>query len=315
MQEVLVITNCTNRKRTAAGRVEFSALDASGTLQTVAARWVRAIGNAPAEMQAQNLYMGRAFAEARHVAEGLRGKLHIVSAGLGIVSADEEVPAYDLTVAGGPNSLKSLLARHAQHPGDWWGALTEEFGSRRSVRALLCSGSQKLALFALPGSYVALIAQELASLTNSQVNQVRLITSEHGQSYLPDRVRHIVMPYDERLESSPFSGTRTDFAQRALRHFVEILGGHRLTPDEGRIAVADAMASMTKRVIPDREKKTDREIIVLLRDNWHRFGGASNRLLRFLRDDALVACEQSRFRNLWRAVQHELAEKAVKINE
>jgi hypothetical protein len=51
-----------------------------------------------------------------------------------------------------------------------------------------------------------------------------------------------------------------------------------------------------------RQKKTDEEIIVILQTEWNRFDGRSTRLLRFLRDEIMVACEQSRFRDLWRKI-------------
>ncbi|WP_207002127.1 hypothetical protein [Trinickia mobilis] len=69
-----------------------------------------------------------------------------------------------------------------------------------------------------------------------------------------------------------------------------------------------AMLALKKPVIPVRERKTDNEILALLRKNWDRFDGAS-RLLRYLRDEALVACERSRFRNPWRHFQQDLANK------
>ncbi|WP_159086549.1 hypothetical protein [Burkholderia sp. LA-2-3-30-S1-D2] len=268
---------------------------------------MKAIEKAQLSTQARDVYAGRAFVEARRVAAILEGTLHIVSAGLGVVGASDFIPSYDLTVADGANSLKPLLVRLGKDPGDWWAALTAELGEHRSVRALLGRYSNALALFALPGSYVALIAPELACLTKSQVNRIRIITSGHGQALVPDHARHVVLPYDERLEGSSYPGTRTDFAQRALRHFIEVLDGHRLSAEEGRKAVANAMRTLKKPTIPARTKKTDPEILALLRKNWSRFGGGSTRLLRYLRDEALVSCEQGRFRGLWSLLQQELA--------
>ena len=123
--------------------------------------------------QAQDVYMGRGFTEARRVAAALEGTLHIISAGLGVVDAADPIPSYDLTVSDGSNSLKPLLNHLGQEPGDWWAALTAELGGQHSVNALLERHADALALFALPGSYVALIAQDLASLTKSQISRIR----------------------------------------------------------------------------------------------------------------------------------------------
>ncbi|MBB5458769.1 hypothetical protein [Paraburkholderia sp. Cpub6] len=307
--KVIVVTNCTNRKRVSDDTVTLTAADMSGSLSSVAARWGRAIRKVPPLEQAQDIYMGRAFSEARQVTATLGGTLHIISAGLGVVGAAEAIPSYNLTVSEGDNSLKPLLTQLGKRPSDWWMVLTKELGQQRSVRALLEKNSDALALFALPGSYIALIAEDLASLTQRQLSRVRIITSDHGRTLVPEHARHVALPYDERLEGSTYVGTRTDFPQRALRHFVEVLSGHQLPIDDARASVSAAMHALTKPVIPARERKTDSEILALLRKNWDRFDGASARLLRYLRDEALVACEQSRFRSLWCSLQQDLANK------
>lgn len=308
--KAIVVTNCTNRKRqSGVGVVALAAVETSGPLATVAARWAKAVRKARPSSEARDVYMGRAFTEAQRVTATLKGTLHIISAGLGVVDAADRIPSYDLTVSEGTNSLKPLLIQLGKEPSDWWAALTAELGGQHSVPALLDRHPDTLALFALPGSYVALIAQDLASLTKTQISRIRIVTSDHGRTFLPDNVRHVALPYDERLEGSAYAGTRTDFAQRALRHFIEVLGGHRLSPEEARATVANAMRNLKKPAVPVREKKTDAEILALLRKNWHRFDGASTRLLRYLRDEELVACEQGRFRGLWCELQQELDTK------
>jgi hypothetical protein len=308
-RKAIVVTNCTNRKRVSGVGVALDEVETSGPLTSVAAHWAKTVRKARPLRLAQDVYMGRAFVEAQRVATSLNATLHVISAGLGVVGATDPIPSYDLTVSDGSNSLKPLLLRLGKEPSDWWSALTAKLGHQRSVHALLDRHADALALFALPGSYVALIAQDLASLSDTQVNRIRIITSGHGQALVPANARHVVLPYDERLEGSSFPGTRTDFAQRALRHFVEVLHGHRLSAEEAQAAVVNAMHTLRKPVVPVRERKTDAEILALLRKNWHRFDGASTRLLRYLRDEALVACEQGRFRGLWCLLQQELTTK------
>ncbi|WP_208457269.1 hypothetical protein [Burkholderia vietnamiensis] len=308
-RKTIVVTNCTNRKRAGGASVVFSTVEVSGPLTSVAACWARAVRKTRPSRLAQDVYMGRGFAEARRVAVALDSTLHIISAGLGVVSAAEPIPLYDLTVSSGANSLAPLLAQLGNDPSDWWAALTAELGAQRSVHAMLDRHPGAMVLFALSGSYVALIAQDLASLTKSQINRIRIITSSHGQVYVPDNARHIVLPYDDRLEGSSYAGTRADFPQRALRHFVEVLNGHQLSVEEARSAVAGAMCTLKRPIAPVRDKKTDAEILELLRTNWGRFGGASTHLLRYLRDEAMVACEQGRFRALWSDLRQEFALK------
>lgn len=298
--KVIVITSCTSRKRVASGAIALTAGSMRGSLTTVAEHWTRRIRNAPVVDEAQHIYMGRGFAEAKLVASGLGAPLHVVSAGLGVISATDAIPVYDLTVADGGGSLKPLLSRLGKEPRDWWAALTSRDNGKTSVQTLLDSHPNAVALIALPGTYISLIVDDLLALTPRQVAKVRIITSEHGRSLIPEQVRRVALPYDERLEGSTYAGTRADFPQRALRHFVEALDGHRLSLSSATIAVTNAMAILQKPIFPVRARKSDEEILVLMRDNWSRFEGSSGRMLRFLRDEAHVSCEQSRFRDLWK---------------
>lgn len=305
-RETIIVTNCTNRKRVDETGVALSAIDCSGSLATVAALWTNAVRNSRSLRQAQDVYMGRGFVEARRTAAALRSPLYIVSAGLGVVGAADMIPSYDLTVSGGTNSLRPMLVHLGAEPSDWWAALTTELGKERTLRALLDRHRESNLLLAMPGSYLALIAKELTSLKRSQIDRLRIITSSYGQALLPSNAGHVALPYDERLEGSPYAGTRVDFAQRALRHFVEVLNGRELSAEMARSAVAEAMRKLKRPTGPEREKKSDVEILDLLRKNWIRFDGASTHLLRYLRDEAMVACEQSRFRDLWRSLRMEL---------
>ena len=115
------------------------------------------------------------------------------------------------------------------------------------------------------------------------------------------------MPYDERLESLPgFTGTRADFPQRAMRHFVSQLIGHQLAAKAAFHAVEQALSVCIAPTVPTRRRLTDDEICVLIRKGWTKCGGSGARLLRYLRDDELVACEQGRFAILRRQVAEQM---------
>ena len=58
------------------------------------------------------------------------------------------------------------------------------------------------------------------------------------------------------------------------------------------------MDALQKPALPTRARKTDADILDLLRQHWERLNGSATALLRYLRDEALVSCEQSRFRAL-----------------
>jgi hypothetical protein len=51
---------------------------------------------------------------------------------------------------------------------------------------------------------------------------------------------------------------------------------------------------------------SDQEIKEIIYKNWKKCGGRRENLLRYLRDKALVSCEQKRFGHLWNEVKLEI---------
>jgi hypothetical protein len=273
-----------------------------GSLAATAERWRMALAREKSRAPVGALYMGRSFAEAKRAAATLDADLYVVSAGLGVVAAHDLVPAYNLTASGRSGGLIEILASHSKQPTDWWNALCDGHG----LCELISKSVRANVFLALPSSYVQMVAEDLRQLPVEHWARVRLFTSLPGRNALPPLARESAMPYDDRLESvTGYAGTRADFPQRALRHFVECLAGHRLSADSGCQAVRVALSKFTPREIAPRARIDDDQLRQLIRTNWYICGGRSGRLLRFLRDVAKVACEQSRFAELWREVRVE----------
>ncbi|HRQ59804.1 MAG TPA: hypothetical protein PLN31_20510 [Azoarcus taiwanensis] len=296
-----VFSNCTMRK--AAGpSIGLNDVSHTDDLTATARRWHNLVTRTPPMCAAGELYKGRSIMDAMTAAIALEGRLFIVSAGLGLVATDDPVPNYDLTVAPG-SELARLLARQGLQPQDWWAAITKERDS--SLSALITGYA---AYLALPASYLRLLRADLESIPAAAAEQLRIFTSEAGRTEVPERLSSCIIPYDDRLECvSGFNGTRADFPQRALRHFVERLRGHTLSQADGQDAVLTSLSSLQRRALPERVRASDDEIRALLREQWAACAGSSTRLLRYLRDDAKVSCEQGRFRALWRSLAAEIA--------
>jgi hypothetical protein len=296
-----VISNCTMRK--AVGEtISLRDIRLESNVIAVAQQWNELISRTPPTCTARHLYKGRSTRDAAAVAATVNGELLIVSAGLGLVSAEDPVPNYDVTTAPG-SELAKFLAKQGLQASDWWEAI--EGQNQRSLASVIAS---HVTYLALPSTYLQLISNQLDSAPKSALIHLRIFTSEMGQSMVPERLRACIIPYDERLESVPgFSGTRADFPQRALRHFVECLEGHKLSIEEGQQKVRNSLSPLPRRAQPQRARASDSEITALLRNQWMAYGGSSARLLRYLRDEAKVSCEQGRFRNLWRSIATEMA--------
>lgn len=300
----IVVTNCTKRKRGGGGSEGATNLPPCGSCcSEAAAHWLRRVQEVEPQFRAEELYSGRAFAEARSAARRLKAAFYVASAGLGLVHGNAYIPAYDLTVSGeGDSSIGQMLASWNASPSDWWMALATSKGEGPPLASLIERKPHTLFLIALPSAYVRLLSTDLESVGPHDRERIRLFTSPQGANLVPSSLKDQVMPYDERLEATPWAGTRADFPQRAMRHFVD-QGAIALPTSAAASRVREAMQGLTRVVIPTRRRKTDAELRELLSQHWDRFGGSSSKLLRFLRDEALVACEQSRFRGLWRAMR------------
>lgn len=303
----ILVTSCTNRKKATSEVVRLHPSDKAKTVELLAKLWVARVNAAQHREPVNTLYQGRAFSEAKRSACAAQAPLFVVSAGHGIVNCDELLPSYDLTVApSSDNQLHSMLHRMNKTGTDWWQVLTKSFAEPRSLAALFNNHALEncIVLLAIPSTYLSMLHEDLMSLKDEHISRLRIITSEFGAARLTGRLREMVLPYDERLEgNASYAGTRSDFAQRALRHFVEELHGHELPFATAHERVTSAMKALTKRNLPIRKKKSDESIEELLLQNWHRCRGSQSGLLRWLRDDQRVSCEQGRFRVLWQRVK------------
>jgi hypothetical protein len=172
---------------------------------------------------AGRLYCGRAFAESMLAAQAIEAGLFIVSAGLGIVAAETHAPSYSLTIV--PNSPDDILQRvQPASASAWWSQITarSDEGCRLAAVALCCRDG--LMLLALPSLYLSMVETEFLELPQGFLARFRFF-GLGIRARIDSRLEPLVMPYDERLEDSAsrFRGTRSDFASRALRHFVEVV--------------------------------------------------------------------------------------------
>lgn len=295
-----VVTNCTQRK-SGQIRVDLAQLPHVRGAGRLAEAWRRLVGRASPVGPVQTLYQGRTIADTAAAAAFLGSSWYVVSAGLGLVRSDQPVPAYECTVAAG-SELSGRLELSGATTADWWSAITA--AQPHPLSRLI---AKRPTLLALPSTYLRMVHDDLAHVSAAKARQLRIFTSAVGAQFVPGHLADCVMPYDDRLESVPdYAGTRSDFAQRALRHFVEALEAVPLPLEEARAKVT---ASLVRRPRPLRStgrRMSDDEIRWALTAQWARYAGSSTRLLRYLRDEARISCEQKRFSRIWQALAAEL---------
>ena len=275
-----------------------------GALET---EWQQRLSGTAVRVRASDFYRGRGFRIATRAAARAHAAFFVASAGVGLVRADRDIPAYGLTVSGitGPDAVRGRVIG-AFDPTSWWRVLQNGPYATSLSHVFMSDG---LVLIALSHAYAHLIADELAALNDRCLARLRIMGMGLGR-HLPVRVRTAtLLPYDDRLDRL-VPGVRGEFCQRALGHFVELLADDRATDSSNtgigahRALVDAALGSAQTETAVQRLRATDE--VILQRISAHLSTGihetSASNLLRTVRQDDGIACEASRFRRLYQLV-------------
>lgn len=300
-----ILTACTQRKRVTHNPL-LSARDLPcGTLSEVATAWSERLRTAEATGPARDLYAGRSFVEASKASNTARADLYIVSAGLGLVHRDDAVPSYNLTVSRGDADCVMPKLPDGCVEADWWAAL----GGAEALVSMV-EAAPHVVVIGLPSPYLRMIAPALAKLSAEACRKIR-ITGGRFASELEPRLEVARLPYDDRLDGpeSTLPGTKSDFAARAARHFIEnvLLKEPTAGIDIHRGQVEAVMSTWTRPIAKVGARLSDAEIKSIVREHWARAEGRTTKLLRILRDELNIACEQKRFQGLVAGIREEKA--------
>lgn len=304
----LVVTSCTNRKRLKA----HADLCASGLpeayVEDLSKDWVARLRRDRHKTPASSLYAGRNFQEAQIAAKILDAPLAIVSAGLGLVDQNDPIPPYDLSiVAYSTHSITKKLSGN-ESLGGWWAALSAKSPFARPLSDFL-DELGGVVLIALSQPYLQMIRADLNALPAERRQRLRIVSRAPLEAIEPG-MRPFVMPYDDRLDGpdSVIRGTRGDFAARAAHHFARyiLLADPYGSREKHTEAVLEALAPWQPAPKFERQRCDDETLLQLMRANWDAALGSSTRLLRVLRDDLNIACEQGRFKLLMGQLREEL---------
>jgi hypothetical protein len=298
---VTVITTCTDRKRAGTAVGPQARMLSPGSHASLQSQWRAALAKCQGTRSAREVYCGRSFREAEAAASAAKGKLAVISAGMGLIDADAVIPHYDLTLTRGAEDDVSARCTEEFDAGRWWTIVNH--GNPHPIAQLMRSKPDGLFVVCLSKAYAGLVEQDLCSLGVAERQRLRLV-GPSLQKHLPEPLRPVVLPYDSRLDApgSLYSGTLSDFASRAARHFVTEVLPQR--PDEGLAAHAQAvtlaLAPLTPRLRIPRTSMTDDGIVDAIATALPEVGRNSARMLRHLRDTLAIACEQKRFSSLYK---------------
>lgn len=298
------MTACTKRKSRPAD-VSAEALSV-GSAASLAEQWCELLEAVSDRLAANRLYSGRGHRLAAKCAADHGAAQLIVSAGLGLVRAEDLIPSYGLTIA--PGELDSVLP-HLDAPdavADWWQAIVRLSPFARSLEREW-TGS-RLLVVALPLRYLKLVAEDLARMSAERRPALRVISAAHP-SLLPAVLRPFHLPYDSRLDGpdSNRPGTGSDFLGRAAGHFLALAGD---APDADvsvhRDFVNASFAGFRPRQRAQGRSLPDQDLLAIIRGELQAGNKGSSAMLCRLRRELSVACEQGRFKRLYASVADEL---------
>ena len=296
MGDIAVLAPCASRKFIQPELIATAVALPKGEQAAIETAWRQVSARLPPRMPAYDLYGGRGFGLSREAASHASAELYVISAGLGLVRSDRAVPSYGMTVSARGNQAIARRVIGRFDPASWWKAVS--CGVYSENLASVVRRHRGLLLVALTTPYAAMIGGELAALPAEARARMRLFG--HGiAAVLPKPLTGSVMPYDARLDAA-VPGTRTDFAQRALRHFCQHvpLDGS-VDASRGAEEGGTLLAGYEAPTAPIRPRRSDEEVVALITGHLHHTAGIG-RILRLVRDSDGVACEQARFSRLYR---------------
>lgn len=298
----LIITNCTGRKslKPTANLQKPPRVTKTKNIESAANDWSEKIISTTQKIKAKTLYQGRTIVDTKFVQEWLHADVFVISAGLGLVSFEDTVPSYELTV-NAESQFSKTLKKMGYNNQDWWEILNKLLNKNsKPIARLLKKNNYKRILISLPSSYLDMIGNDLWSAEPNQLEKILLFTSPFGTKFIPNEWQHLGLPYDDRLEDrkSGYSGTRSDFPQRAMKHFACEIKMPNGSLKKIITQVNNKLAKLEKPTLPPRVKVSDPQLIKLINKYWRKCHGQTSKLLRFLRDEALISCEQTRFQKL-----------------
>jgi hypothetical protein len=129
-----------------------------------------------------------------------------------------------------------------------------------------------------------MVGESLSALEPRAVARLRIFGKALTQA-LPTALHSALAPYDERLDVV-LPGTRADFSQRALLHFVRsvVMKYDEQDRDGDHAAVEAALGGVMPPDMPRRARRSDEEILQLISERLRSQLGIA-RILRALRDE------------------------------
>lgn len=315
MKPINVVVTCTKQKTLEADpSLQLRHIQASTIAARVAAWKRRTDAWYGAAVNARRLYAGDHWAVARELETlkpgGRQINLWVISAGFGLVSLDAPIPAYSATFSTRhpdtvvlPDSI-AVASDAASCKRQWWNELIAQPWSRErpiSIADLAAEFNDCPLLIAASCNYLRAVQDDL-SVAASRLKSPDLLALVSGGTDDLGTLTGNLVPCDARLQPL-VGGILRSLNVRALRYYLSNCGREQPGLRKMTAAFQEMLEHAPIRLRTQRAPVSD--------DELRRFVNAAittreqisqTRLLRELRASGR-ACEQTRFRTVFREVE------------
>jgi hypothetical protein len=314
MSAIELVLPCTKRKQVdVPSHLHFRALPRMPA-HGLADLWASRLEGAPDRRTVAEMYSGggwTAVLQARAAAQAQGGvRLHILSAGLGLVTEDELFPAYSATFAAALDQVASRLEGGSEtgvlHQ-EWWGAINGRRDVGEAPLARRLSGSERIVV-AAGADYLIAVHRDLEALAVAAGPERLFVISAGTQpDSLAAAVRRCFLPVRVDMQLV-YGGTRSTlnvWAAKWLLERAEVVGWDR-TRIEQEITNAIAARRAAGAHLPGvGQRHTDAEVRAWIDAYLQQEPEttATSLLARFRSEGR--ACLDTRFRRLLREIRRD----------
>ena len=306
VKTVRVVIGCTNRKtRPALTDLEMHKYH-NHPFKEKATLWNTRLAHSTTDtIPAAELYKGEHWSVVKQMlnikeTNGINYEIWIASAGYGLIRSTHLVEPYAATFS--PGSKDFVLSDKATNAGhttqDWWELLANRPRRKKepaSLEDLATSNPSDFLVVALSETYARAVHDDLIKAAKTSNNQLVLISAGSSISSLT----HVQSPSDARLQSL-LGGSRISLNARIVLHLIQNSSKHEWSKKGIDNFLQQALAKAPELVKYNRSKMTSEEVISFIKKHQDTHP-SHTALLRLLRDSGM-ACEQTRFRDLYYSV-------------
>jgi hypothetical protein len=311
-----VVVTCTKRKtRSPEPHLQLRHLGERDIEERVA-RWIELVSGSEAQVRAADLYCGDHWSIARslpHYGErfGHRIRLWVCSAGYGLIADDAPLAPYSATFSSShPDAVARLEDNRAHRKAfsRWWHGLANwegpQAGTPRTLRELAESHPAHALVIVASAPYLQALREDIIAAATLLTNTSLLSIVSAGGKSVADIGEYIV-PSEARL-TAVVGGCMMSLNIRILRALLERSSG-MLRPELVRLVAKLAEVVPAYRY-PARASLTDQQVRDFITGHLQARPGLTwSALLKALRHESNLACEQKRFRRLFREAEDEAA--------